>query len=227
MISANASGFGQSMKKKKIWHHRLSSSAGLVGKPSPQMFSPTKHCNFSIRTRWGRPLKARNSSTGVVCCPKHGWCQCKTLRPGERNLNQDRKHQIAFHWEQLQMLTTRSLFFKGEWVGGGWNVVLGNWRSGQQEVTNKEKPFDNIIALNLRYKWRVLCPFLVIVLAGIWAFCFVWADNRREWKNKLYIFIHPKWGNGVLQQQQEVIIYLTLRSSGNLWLCFCCFLVKA
>lgn len=98
-------------KKKKFWLHRLSSSAGLVGKPSPQMFSPTKHCNFSIRTRRGRPLKARNSSTGVVCCPKHGWCQCKTLRPGERNLNQDRKHQIAFHWEQLQMLTTRSFFF--------------------------------------------------------------------------------------------------------------------
>lgn len=124
MISANASGFRQSMKKKTFWLHRLSSSAGLVGKPSPQMFSSAKHCNFSIRTWWGKPLKARNSSTGVVCCPKHVWCQCKTLRPGERNLNQDRKHQIAFHWEQLQMLTTRSLFLWGgeccAWQPEGW-----------------------------------------------------------------------------------------------------------
>lgn len=48
----------------------------------------------------------------------------KLLRPGERNLNQDRKHQIAFHWEQLQMLTTRSLFFGGGGaVGIEWEEV--------------------------------------------------------------------------------------------------------
>lgn len=34
-------------------------------------------------------------------------------------------------------------------MGGGGNVVLGNLRSGQQEVTNKEKTFDNLIALTL------------------------------------------------------------------------------
>lgn len=146
MISANASGFRQSMKKKKTyWLHRLSSSAGLVGKPSPQMFSSAKHCNFSIRTWWGKPLEARNSSTGVVGCPKHRWCQCKTLRPGERNLNQDRKHQIAFHWEQLQMLTTRSLFWGGE-VGiereevemlclAPWGVASKRWPIRRKHLT--------------------------------------------------------------------------------------------
>lgn len=145
MISANASGFRQSMKKKTFWLHRLSSSAGLVGKPSPQMFSSAKHCNFSIRTWWGKPLKARNSSTGVVCCPKHVWCQCKTLRPCERNLNQDRKHQIAFHWEQLQMLTTRSLF--GGAVGIEWEEVemlcLATWGVASKRLPIRRKQFNS------------------------------------------------------------------------------------
>lgn len=134
-------------KKKPFWLHRLSSSAGLVGKPRPQKFSSTKHCNFSIRKRWGEPLKASNSSTGVVCCPKHVWCQCKSLRPGERNWNQDRKHQIAFHWEQLQMLTSRSLFW------GWWGLSGRRWKCCAWqlvgEVTNKERTFDNVIALTL------------------------------------------------------------------------------
>lgn len=132
-------------KKKTFWLHRLSSSAGLVGKPSPQMFSSAKHCNFSIRTWWGKPLKARNSSTGVVCCPKHVWCQCKTLRPCERNLNQDRKHQIAFHWEQLQMLTTRSLF--GGAVGIEWEEVemlcLATWGVASQRLPIRRKQFNS------------------------------------------------------------------------------------
>lgn len=34
-------------------------------------------------------------------------------------------------------------------MGGSGNVVLGHLRSGQQEVTNKEKTFNDLIALAL------------------------------------------------------------------------------
>lgn len=138
--------------KNPSWLHRLSSSAGLVGKPSPQKFSSTKHCNFSIKTWRGKPLKASNSSTGVICCPKHAWCQCKTLRPGERNWNQDRTHQIAFHWEHLQMLTSRSLF---------WGLTGRRWKCFAWQL--EEWPARG-------YQWGLcltrLSPFRFIVIVG-------------------------------------------------------------